>query len=158
LDTHPSSNGLQVMRIVMSIQGPSMDPANFSPTSPNARREWCIDTAIVDPATDSILENSEDGTLYRWNLATNTLSQAITLTPGLGQAYTPTAIGPDGTVYAIQDSGLYAVGAATSGVHVSLVSSLDPSTFGQSVTLTAHVTSIAPLTGTPTGTVTFTDG
>ncbi len=45
--------------------------------------------------------------------------------------------------------------AATS---TSLISSVNPSTFGQSVVFTATVTVIAPGTGTPTGTVHFMDG
>jgi hypothetical protein len=40
----------------------------------------------------------------------------------------------------------------------TLVSSVNPSSFGQSVTFTATVTASAPGAGTPTGTVTFTDG
>jgi hypothetical protein len=66
--------------------------------------------AVVDPATNSILANSEDGRLYRWDLTTNTLIQAITLTTGIGEAYTPTLIGADGTVYAINNATLFAVG------------------------------------------------
>ncbi len=42
----------------------------------------------------SILANNEDGMLYRWDLATNTLSQNVQLTTGLGQAYTPTLVAP----------------------------------------------------------------
>jgi hypothetical protein len=76
-------------------------------------REWCINSAVVDPATDSVLANSEDGALYRWNLGSNSLTQAFTLTPGIGEAYTPTAIGADGTVYAINDATLFAVGRPT---------------------------------------------
>src|SRR5262249_43351139 len=75
-----------------------------------AVREWCINTAVVDPATDSVLANSEDGTLYRWNLASNSFTQAVTLTTGIGEAYTPTFIGADGTVYAINNAILFAVG------------------------------------------------
>ena len=45
--------------------------------------------------------------------------------------------------------------AATTTV---VISSLNPSTSGQSVTLTAAVTSTAPGSGVPTGTVTFNDG
>src|SRR5204862_1064709 len=37
-------------------------------------------------------------------------SQQVVLSPGIGEAYTPTAIGPDGTVYAINMSVLSAVG------------------------------------------------
>jgi hypothetical protein len=54
--------------------------------------------------------NSEDGKLYRWDLATNTLSEVVTLSSGVGEAYTPTVIGPDGTVYAINAAILNAVG------------------------------------------------
>ena len=73
-------------------------------------KEWCINAAVVDPATRSVLANSEDGKLYRWDLVHNTLSETVTLTPGIGEAYTPTAIGPDGTVYAINNATLFAVG------------------------------------------------
>ena len=66
---------------------------------------------MVDPATDSILVNNEDGKLYRWNLATNSFTQVITLTAGLGEAYTPTLIGADGKVYAVNAATLFAVGA-----------------------------------------------
>jgi large repetitive protein len=41
--------------------------------------------------------------------------------------------------------------------NVAVTSSLNPSTVGQSVTFTANVTAVAPGSGTPTGTVTFTD-
>ena len=57
----------------------------------------------------SILANSEDGKLYRWDLTTNTFTAGVTLTPGIGEAYTPTVIGADGTVYAINDAVLFSV-------------------------------------------------
>ena len=101
--------GQTVMKEVLSIAGPTPDPDNISPSTPDAVREWCINTAAVDPFTDSILVNNEDGHLYRWDLATNTLSQSIDLSGGLGEAYTSTVIGPDGTVYAINESTLFAV-------------------------------------------------
>ena len=74
-----------------------------------ARYEWCINSAVVDPATDSVYAGSEDGNLYCWDLG-GTASRRSTLTPAIGEAYTPTAIGPDGTVYAINNATLYAVG------------------------------------------------
>src|SRR5439155_23177712 len=40
----------------------------------------------------------------------------------------------------------------------SLTSSPNPSNFGQTVTLSATVSPVAPATGVPTGTVTFRDG
>lgn len=98
-----------VMKEVLTILGPTPDP-NFDQFLPGAVREWCINTAVVDPKTKSVLVNSEDGNLYRWDLPTNTLSQKITLSPGIGEAYTPTLIGSDGTVYAINQAILDAVG------------------------------------------------
>jgi hypothetical protein len=73
-------------------------------------REWCINSAAIDPYTKSAIINSEDGTVYRWDFTSNSLSQRVNLTPGRGEAYTPTVIGPDGTVYAINDAILFAVG------------------------------------------------
>jgi len=72
--------------------------------------EWCINTAAVDPITRAILANNEDGRLYRWDTVSGALAQSITLTAGVGEAYTPTMVGPDGTVYAINDATLFAVG------------------------------------------------
>ncbi|MFY9560510.1 MAG: hypothetical protein WAQ52_09780 [Terriglobales bacterium] len=94
-----------VMKEVLTILGVTPDNNGF----PGAVREWCINTAAVDPATKSVIVNSEDGKLYRWDLTTNTLSQSIRLTNGIGEAYTPTVIGSDGTVYAINGAILNAV-------------------------------------------------
>ena len=77
---------------------------------PGGFREWCINTAAVDPFSKSILANSEDGNLYRWDLTTNTLSEVIKLSIGVGEAYTPTVIGADGTAYAINQAVLNAIG------------------------------------------------
>ncbi len=95
-----------VMKEVLTILGVTPDNNGF----PGAVREWCINTAAIDPATKSVIANSEDGNLYRWDLATNTLSQSIRLTNGIGEAYTPTVIGSDGTVYAINGAILNAIG------------------------------------------------
>src|SRR5262249_54715791 len=97
---------VMVMSEVLTIAGVTPDPEFGG----NAVREWCINSAAVDPQTDSILANSEDGKLYRWNLSTNSFTEQITLTPGIGEAYTPTVIGTDGTVYAINNATLFAVG------------------------------------------------
>ena len=98
--------GATVMNEVLTILGPTPDPNGPS----GAVKEWCINTAAVDPFTKSILVNNEDGKLYRWDLTTNTLSQTVVLTPGLGEAYTSTVIGPDGKVYATNNAILFAVG------------------------------------------------
>jgi hypothetical protein len=102
----PIIPAVQVMREVLTILGPTLDTG-----SATARREWCINTMAADPARKSILANNEDGKLYRWDLATNTLSQTIQLNTGLGQAYTPTRVGADGGVYAISNATLYAIRA-----------------------------------------------
>ncbi len=94
-----------VMKEVLTVLGPTVDPDANS-----GRKEWCVNTAAVDPLTQSVLINSEDGFLYRWNLRTNQLSENIKITEGVGQAYTPTIIGPDGTVFSINNAVLFAVG------------------------------------------------
>ena len=104
----PVLPSVTVMNEVITIKGVTPDPE--FPQFPHAVREWCINTAAVDPSTKSVLANSEDGKLYRWDLTTNRFSQRITLSSGIGEAYTPTVIGPDGTVYAINDAVLFAIG------------------------------------------------
>ncbi|HWE96126.1 MAG TPA: PEP-CTERM sorting domain-containing protein [Tepidisphaeraceae bacterium] len=106
LHTDPAT-GYQAMKEVMTITGVTPDPS--FPNTPGAVREWCINTAAVDAADCTVLANSEDGRLYCWNLLTNTFTQSITLNSATGEAYTPTEIGPDGTVYATNDGFLYAV-------------------------------------------------
>ena len=103
-EADPIISSVEVMKEVITRTGLTPDP-----TLP-AVREWCINTAAVDPINKSILANSEDGKLYRWDLTTNRFSQKITLSGGIGEAYTPTVIGPDGTAYAINDAVLFAVG------------------------------------------------
>lgn len=99
-------SAVAVMNEVLTIDGVTPDPhAGF----PNAVREWCINTAVIDPATKSAIVNSEDGVVYRWDFTTNTFTQRLTLTSGRGEAYTPTAIGVDGAMYAINDATLFAV-------------------------------------------------
>jgi uncharacterized protein (TIGR03382 family) len=94
-----------VMKEILTIAGLTPDP-----DLPRVR-EWCINTAAFDPFSNSVLANSEDGKLYRWSLDSNTFTEVITLTVGIGEAYTPTLIGADGKVYAINNATLYAVGA-----------------------------------------------
>ena len=105
--TDPVS-GITTMNEVMTALGPTAD--DDFPGNPTAVREWCINTAVVDPVGRAVLANNEDGKLYRWDLTTGALSESIAITAGLGQAYTPTILGPDGTVYAINDAKLFAVG------------------------------------------------
>ena len=102
----PVTPAVQSMKEVIKILGPTADPAGGA----GAVKEWCVNTAAVDPLTKSVLINSEDGMLYRWDLTTNTFTQKILLNGGLGQAYTPTVVGADGTVYAVNNATVYAIG------------------------------------------------
>jgi hypothetical protein len=107
-DEYPGSlPATQVMREVLTVAGVTPEP---QPGFPNAVREWCINTAVIDPVSKSAFVNSEDGVIYRWDFTTNTLAQSLRLTAGLGEAYTPTLIGADGTIYAINDATLFAIG------------------------------------------------
>ncbi len=99
-------SSVSVMKEVQTILGATPD----DPAHPGSVREWCINTAVVDPTTKSIFVNNEDGYLYRWDLTTNTFPEKIRITSGIGEAYTPTVMGPDGHIYAINNATLYAVG------------------------------------------------
>ncbi|MBY0573932.1 MAG: WD40 repeat domain-containing protein [Undibacterium sp.] len=98
----PSVN---TMKEILTIIGPTPDP-----NAPGGFIEWCVNTAAVDPFTKSVIVNSEDGYLYRWSLTSNKLTEKIKLTSGMGESYTPTAVGPDGKVYAINNAVLFSIG------------------------------------------------
>jgi hypothetical protein len=96
----------RVMKAVQTVLSPVHEPG----TPAGARYEWCINSAVVDPADDSVIVNSEAGILYRWDLSRNVLAESVRLNAPRPEAYTPTLIGPDGTVYAINNATLYAIG------------------------------------------------
>ena len=98
-------SGRTIMKEILTIAGPTLEPG-----STIAVKERCINTAAVDPPRKSILVNSEDGYLYRWDLTANQLTQRIQLTSGIGESYTPTAIGADGAVYAVNNAVLFSIG------------------------------------------------
>lgn len=102
----PVIASVSVMQEVLTILGMTADPA----APAGGVKEWCINTAAVDPATHSVLINSEDGYLYRWDLAAKAFTQRIQLNNGVAQSYTPTAIGADGAVYAVNNAALHSVG------------------------------------------------
>jgi hypothetical protein len=108
LDPHASQvdaiSGLPVMREVLTIMGVTSETPGSA-----AVKEWCVNTVAVDPLGHAVLVNSEDGFLYRWDLNSNQFTQRLQLTGGIGEAYTPTAIGADGAVYAINRAVLFSV-------------------------------------------------
>jgi len=157
IDPHPSANGLVEMREVLTVIGTTPDDEN--PSLPNAVREWCINTAAVNPATNSIFTPSEDGHIYRWNLATNSLSQALALSPGIGEPYVPSVIGPDGTVYTLNGGTMFALGDLPVE-RVTLSSSIPDvrtAVTGQALTFTAAVANTSGSGLVPTGSVTIQD-
>jgi hypothetical protein len=102
--------GASVMQEVITILGPTLEPPGN--TTGNVR-EWCINSAAIDPFAASAIANSEDGVVYRWDFASNSFIQQVRLTAGVAESYTPTAIGADGAAYAINDANLFAVGQAS---------------------------------------------
>jgi hypothetical protein len=157
IDPHSSAGGLVEMREVVTMIGPTPDENNYSPSYPYAVREWCINTAAVNPATNSIFVPNENGRMHRWNLTTNSFSQVASIGPGIGQPYVPTVIGPDGTVYTMNGGTLFALGGLN-GVAIGISSSI-PDTrtvvVGQPLTFTATIINRGTPGPTPTGTVTF---
>jgi hypothetical protein len=97
---------VQTMKAVQTV----LSPVHVPGTPAGSRYEWCINSAVVDPADNSVIVNSEDEIVYRWDLAHNTLAAKMRLNGPRPEAYTPTIIGPDGTVYAINNATLYAIG------------------------------------------------
>jgi hypothetical protein len=100
-----SSTNTSVMKEVMTLAGPTPFPGG----APGQTYEWCVNSAVVDPFTNSVFANSEDGHLYRWDLKTNAVTEKIKLNGPLPQAYTATIVGMDGTVYTTNNSTFYAI-------------------------------------------------
>ena len=94
-----------IMRPIIQILGPTKN------TDPGATgvREWCINSAAIDPVTKAAVINSEDGHAYRWDLTTNTLVDNLQLAPPTGEPYTPTIIAADGMCFAMNDEKLAAM-------------------------------------------------
>jgi len=109
-----------------------------------------VNTAVMILGTDltGTTSVSFNGTAATFTVASATL--ITTTVPAGATTGTVTVITPSGTLTSNLPYTVTASGPTTT----TLVSSLNPSTFGQSVTFTATVTSNSG--GTPTGTVTFT--
>jgi len=157
IDPHPSANGLTEMREVLTVSGVTPDAYYVAAGYPMAVSEWCVNTPAVSSATASIYIPSEDGHLYRWDLSTNSLAQTVSLGPGIGQAYVPVVLGPDGTAYTINGGNLFAVGNVSgNGITVtSAVPDLRNAVAGQPLTFIAQVTGAGTPGVIPAGAVTF---
>jgi len=94
---------------VMQEVKTKLNPTQVPGEAPGVVYEWCINSAAVDPKGRAVIANAEDGHAYRWDLRTDELTDLALNVPRL-EAYTPTLVGPDGTVYVINDATLYAIG------------------------------------------------
>jgi hypothetical protein len=153
IDPHSSAPGLVEMREVITAIGCVPSPG------PTSVREWCINSVAVNPPTSSVFVTSEDGLIYRWNLAANGLTEALGIGLGVSEPYVPSVIGPDGTVYAMNGGTLSAIGALTN-VSITLTSSVPDQTTAvawQPITFTAVVASQTNGQPAQTGSVTFQD-
>jgi hypothetical protein len=72
--------------------------------------EWCINAPAVD-VNGTVYVNSEDGNLYVLGQG-GTLIKQLFLNWALGAAYTPLALGPDGTIYTQNAGTVFVVGAS----------------------------------------------
>lgn len=155
VDFHSTAPGLVEMREVLSIISPT--PDNGGPSYPLAVREWCINACAVNPSTNSIIFNNEDGRVYRWNTADNVCAETVRLNDGIGQPYVPTVVGPGGIVYTLNGGNLFALGSYDDNVSFSVTSDLPNMrsvVAGTPITFSAKVNGG---TGTPSGTFDFFD-
>ena len=105
----PILPAVATMRPVETVLAPSAVPGEGSATFP-----WTVNAAAVAPSNGQVggsaVVISADGKLYRWNLVSNSLDAGLTLAAPGPQAYTPSVIQPDGSLLAIADGTIYAVG------------------------------------------------
>ena len=100
--------GISVMNPVFTVLGVTPDP-RFTGQYPNAVHEWCINSAAVDVLGKSVVVNSEDGSVYKLDLTSRSLTSHIAVTDGIGEPYTPTIIAEDGTIFAVSKAMIYAI-------------------------------------------------
>jgi len=112
-----------------------------------------VNSSVIDPFSASAIA-TEDGAIYRWDIAGNSLLQRVTLSGAAGEADTSMAIGADGMAYAISGAVLFAVGQASNlTIASSHTGSLMQGQAGAIYTLTAANSGL----GTTQGSVTVTD-
>jgi hypothetical protein len=104
-------------------------------------REWCVNTVAIDIPGKGAVVNSEDGHTYRWDFATNTLTDNVNLEPPTGEAYTPTLASSDGIAISVNNATVFAL---WDGIKPSSVTSILGSLYGgASTTGTVNIGSSA---------------
>ncbi len=115
-----------------------------------------------DPTQGSLSQSTLTFTPGNWNVAqtvTVTGLNAFITTPYQAYQITGNATSTDPDYNNMTMAPVTVTNYETANASSSvLVSSGSPSLYGQTVTLTATVSAVAPMTGTPTGTVSFFDG
>ncbi len=111
--TRDRQSGIPVMNEVITVVG--VTKTNDDPNHPNAVNEWCINSAAIDIPKKSAIINCEDGHMYRWSFVSNSLVENLDLEPPTSEAYTMTAIGPDGQIYVLNNCVLFAIGSVPAG-------------------------------------------
>jgi hypothetical protein len=77
---------------------------------PSGTYELCVNAGVVDANLNTYILG-EDGNFYKIPFLSSTATH-IALGAPRNAAYTPAAMGPDGTIYALSDRGIYFVGNA----------------------------------------------
>ena len=85
-DAEVNGQPIPVMQEVETFASPSPDLGNIDAGDPDSVREWCTNGTAVDPETDSIYVNDEDGYTYQWNLGTDTISNTVRVSARLRYA------------------------------------------------------------------------
>jgi hypothetical protein len=76
---------------------------------PSGTDELCVNAGVVDANLNTFFLG-ENGILYKVPFMSSTASSQISLGAPRNAAYTPTAMGPDGTIFALDDRSFYIVG------------------------------------------------
>jgi len=132
------------------------DPQQFTLTNNSTTRLTVRDASIsgANPGDFAISDDQCSGTTVR-PAHHNTCTISVTFTPTAAGPRSATLTVPDDAPGSPHTAALTGTGTPAASA-VQLSTSPNPSTFGDPVSLTAHVTTAAPVA--PTGTVTFTDG
>ena len=116
-----------------------------------------VGTVTFTSGAVSDVFNPTSCTLAAVVLSNNTSTCTVNLTSTTINTHSITANYPGVSVH-LASSGTSQLTVNKANTSSALVSSVNPSVFGQSVTFTVTVGAVAPGTGIPTGTVTFRDG
>jgi hypothetical protein len=156
LDFLPSTSPV-LTQTVLAVTSTSV-VASVNPSVFNQTVTFTATITSVTPGTITGMVTFKDGaTPLGSGIVSGGKAKIATSALAVG-SHSITAVYSGNTAYATSTSAALSHTVDKAGSSTALSSSHNPSAFGQSVTLTATVTAVAPGSGTPTGTVTFKDG